>query len=532
MTKFSPYSTSEGIVMKRFCRDCVGIGAGVAGSRVREVFTLTAIWFVSALALLLAAVLTQTAMAGPLPAGMNATPTVTTENADSQLTVSDQTATVSESASTTDSQNADPSSSALTVSQNKNASRLTGNHLETAIAIDPTNPDKLFVASNTEVGSGPGSAALFAAFSTDGGFTWPYVDDTDGTIADGDLVPPLPVACCDPSVAWDEFGNLFLAYVDFAGGPTHVALSTDGGMSFSLIATLGTDTDQPTITTGPGSVWITYAADFPYPIVARGAAVTGWGSVGAFSDEQVMPNSNNCNYGDIAVDPNGQVLVTCQDFNGLSPEGPGHILVSLDPDGLGGNGFNSSTIVITTNVGYRDSIPAQPERPTNAEAGLAWDRSGGPHDGRVYLVYTDELIQENNDTDIFVVYSDDDGATWNFPDPLNPDKPVNDDTTVNSQFLPRIALDQTTGFLAVSWYDCRNDDGGTGPGNRKAGVNNDAQLFASASTDGGITFQPNVQVSTGTSTEDVSQLPGTCCADLDYGDYQGLAYEAGYFYPA
>ena len=36
---------------------------------------------------------------------------------------------------------------------------------------------------------------------------------------------------------------------------------------------------------------------------------------------------------------------------------------------------------------------------------------------------------------------------------------VNDDATTRSQFLPRIALDQATGHVAVIWYDCRNIPG-------------------------------------------------------------------------
>ena len=39
---------------------------------------------------------------------------------------------------------------------------------------------------------------------------------------------------------------------------------------------------------------------------------------------------------------------------------------------------------------------------------------------------------------------------------------VNDDTTTNSQFLPKIALDPTTGKLAVVWYDARADLGAAG----------------------------------------------------------------------
>jgi hypothetical protein len=161
----------------------------------------------------------------------------------------------------------------------------------------------------------------------------------------------------------------------------------------------------------------------------------------------------------------------------------------------------------------------------DAEAGLAYDRSGGPNNGRVYLVYTEETVNESNDTNILVRFSDDDGTTWS--DPVQ----VNDDATTNSQFLPRIALDQTTGNIAVSWHDARNDDGLGGPGDTDGVPNSNAQLFATVSEDGGLTFLPNVQVSTGTSDENGSEPPGPGLADLDYGDYTGLDFFDGKLYP-
>lgn len=173
-----------------------------------------------------------------------------------------------------------------------------------------------------------------------------------------------------------------------------------------------------------------------------------------------------------------------------------------------------------------DFITPQPDRSVDAEAGLAYDRSGGPNNGRVYLVYTEETANENNDTNILVRFSDNDGATWSVPPVL-----VNDDATTRSQFLPRIALDQTTGEIAVSWHDSRNDDGLGGPGDTDGAANSNTQLFATISTDGGFTFLPNVQVSTGTSDEDGSEPPGPGVADLDYGDYTGLAFFDGSFYP-
>ena len=80
-----------------------------------------------------------------------------------------------------------------------------------------------------------------------------------------------------------------------------------------------------------------------------------------------------------------------------------------------------------------------------------WDATGGPFNNRIYLVYTDETVNENNDTDILVRTSTDDGATWSAP------VRVNDDATTRSQFLPYIALDRTTGTVAVGFHDARND---------------------------------------------------------------------------
>ena len=123
---------------------------------------------------------------------------------------------------------------------------------------------------------------------------------------------------------------------------------------------------------------------------------------------------------------------------------------------MGAGGFGPRVTVSATNVGGFDFIPAQSERSIDAEAGLVWDATGGPFNNRIYLVYTDETAHENNDTDILMRTSTDDGATWSAP------VRVNDDATTNSQFLPYVALDPTTGTVGVGFHDCRNDDGVNG----------------------------------------------------------------------
>ena len=167
-------------------------------------------------------------------------------------------------------------------------------------------------------------------------------------------------------------------------------------------------------------------------------------------------------------------------------QGPATIFANVDADGLGAGGFGARITVTTTNVGGFDFIPAQNGRSIDAEAGLVWDATGGPFNNRIYLVYTEETVNENNDTDILVRTSTDDGATWSAP------VRVNDDATTSSQFLPYIALDRLSGTVAVGFHDCRNDNGVPGPGGTNMIPNDDAEYYGTYSTDGGVTWAANL----------------------------------------
>jgi hypothetical protein len=111
-----------------------------------------------------------------------------------------------------------------------------------------------------------------------------------------------------------------------------------------------------------------------------------------------------------------------------SGQGPGTIYVNVDADGLGAGGFGSRITVTTTNVGGFDYIPAQSGRSVDAEPGLVWDSTGGTFNNRVYLVYTEETVAENNDTEIYLRTSTNDGTTWTAP------VRVNDNTVGVSDF--------------------------------------------------------------------------------------------------
>ena len=405
---------------------------------------------------------------------------------------------------------------------NIDVSQRTGNESEEAIAVNPTNPNNIVIFTNIAEGIN----GMFLATSFDGGSTWTRRIVGEGNDVFGDT-------CCDPSLSFDEYGNLFMTYLYNVDNVVPVALSTDGGLSFSVIANIAKPTsslatkgtrserglfrfvDQPTIIAGHGEVWVTFNAGGP--MFATGAPVTGLGQVGAFLPGEVAPGTNNCTYGDIAIGPAGQVMQVCMLTE--SGQGGGTVFVNLDPDGLGPATFGDRIFVTATHVGGFDFIPPQPDRSVDAEAGLAWDRSGGAHNGRVYLVYTKEEKNESDDTNIYVRYSDNNGITWS--DGVR----VNDDNTINSQFMPKISLDQTTGNIAVMWYDSRADLGTGGAGDTDGVANTDAQFWGAFSSNG-TSFTPNFQVSAGTSN---SHISGN---GIDYGDYDGLSFYGGIAHPA
>jgi hypothetical protein len=417
---------------------------------------------------------------------------------------------------------------------NFNASARHGNDAEDAIAVNPTNPANVVVMSTLpDVVSG-----LSEEVSFNGGKTW-----TRQVIGSGDALGDI---CCDEQLAWDRYGNLWMTYLlNFPNNNVFVALSTDGGLSFRKVAEIVPTTptgsrspsdsggkrlhtpannpniygDQPSISAGPNSVWVSYTSVPSKVIQAFGASVSGQGQFGRFSGPETVPTSAGLgDYGDTAVGPNGQVLVTYQDA--INGQGGAHIYTALDPDGLGSRGFDNPRLLAKTNVGGFDYIPAQQHRSVDAEANLAWDRSGGPHTGRVYAIWTQESPNESDNTDIMFQYSDDDGTSW------SPAVKLNDDGTVNSQFNPSIALDQATGDIAVSWYDARNDQGAGGSGDTDGAPNSDVQIWATYSTDGGATFAPNFRVSAGTSNANAAQ------SFFDYGDYTHAAFQSHTFYPA
>lgn len=379
-----------------------------------------------------------------------------------------------------------------------NTSKKTGDDNECAIAKNPANAQQLFIFCNTT------GAGMFAARSIDGGVSWIYPDPSDKTIVDGDPGQGI-AACCDPSLAWDSFGNLFVSYLGNSPLSVDTLLSTDGGATFTQLPTISASgNDQQTVVTaditgGNHVVWVVFNQSDTMKAV--GAAVTGLGAVGPWSAVQTAANpggGDSCSFGDIAIAPSGAVVQVCEFPN--SNEGPANLLVNIDPDGIGGAGFGPAITATSTNVGGFDFIPAQDSRSVDSEAGLAYDRNpASPHFGRLYMVYTEETVNENSNLEVLVRTSDDNGATWSGP------VTVNTDGTTRSQFMPKIATDPVTGNVVICWHDARG-----------SASNSVMEMYCDSATASTFpAFLGNTLVSDGSSTSNG--------VGVEFGDYMGLA---------
>ncbi len=378
-----------------------------------------------------------------------------------------------------------------------NLSQATGNQFEGSVAIDPTDPLRMFVLARDETGN------LLGARSSDGGVTW-----THGRVAtcvcSTDKLPP---AWGNASVTFDSYGNLFVTYLSTTAFTyTDFAMSTDGGATFSHQTALASLTDQPVVAAGHGSVWVIYnRGGVNYAV---GAADTGPGAIGTFSAPEAMTGANSGAFGDLSVGPQGQVVAA---FGPASTTGG--IVLCIDPDGLGPLGFQAAVTVAATTVPGFDFIPAAPNWGIDSEAHLAWDQSGGPHNGRLYLSFLDAPSTDLANTMLYVMHSDDGGVTWSAP------VLVNDDGTNASHFMPGFAVDQTTGAVGATWYDTRGDP-----------TRVTARYFGSVSSDGGDTWSPNVPIAAGRSNATLA-LPPPQIRNTNWGDYTGLAFHGGVMVP-
>jgi hypothetical protein len=366
----------------------------------------------------------------------------------------------------------------------------TGAQSETTIAVDPTNPNHLYGASNDLVDT----ATVYE--STDAGIHWAVSQRFEP----GNF-------CYDPWLTFNKTGDAFFAYecsdqriaykkVGQATWTT-MKLNNAGGFPDRDMVVADNTSTSPFF----GSVYIGYddngSSNAAHLMISRNGFGT-WAQSPKISDGANLTIGVNA-----AVAPNGNVFATWEDFNAKK--------IRMDVSTNGGATWGTDKLVHNYRINtttFFISIPPQPQRGVLPMPMTAVAPAGTPNAGRLYVAYFDSPAGGGSGTDCIVQYSDNNGTTW------SAEKKVNDDNIHAYNFHCAIAVDQT-GRVGVSFYSTRND-----------ATNKRTIQYISFSTDGGNTWDVDTRVASSPSDESGNGDPN------DYGDYQGLsASQTGIFHP-
>jgi hypothetical protein len=150
--------------------------------------------------------------------------------------------------------------------------------------------------------------------------------------------------------------------------------------------------------------------------------------------------------------------------------------------------------------GWSFDIPGLEE--TNGMPTLLIDKSSDRYAGSLYLIWADQRNGED-DTDIWF------SRSLNYGDSWTPAMKINDDEKGSHQFMPAVAIDQTTGNLYIVYYD------------RRAYDDDRTDVYLAYSKDHGNTFS-NVKI---------SEAPFKTGTAPSLGDYIGIDASNGIVVP-
>jgi hypothetical protein len=359
--------------------------------------------------------------------------------------------------------------------------------VDAPIAANPLNPKQLLVGSYDSNCGYVGYAGFHS--SLDGGSTWnlqcmPIINDPQG-----EYVPGF-----EPMVGFDSNGVAYIgdeyAVSEEGTGLVAIQKSSDGRIWSDPEIALGPSDEHVffynslAVDASPGSPYVNSlyvsAVVLNEPYQNKNQVVVSHSSDGGETWHQVpvapaqnYPESDLCTATTVGYD--GTVYVSWMYCN----TGPyqcdndiGHMVFSKSSDG--GNTW-SAPALMTSVVLNHESIPNTNTGAPNYPA-IAVDNSNGPYSGNLYVVmynWTGTYLR------VQVIRSTDGGNTWSKPVPVAPPSETHD------QFFPWISV-SPTGLVGVSWLDRRNDP-----------ANIDYQAFATISADGGLSFRPDVQLTTG-----------------------------------
>jgi len=329
---------------------------------------------------------------------------------------------------------------------------------EPYLSINPNNSQNMVVAWMGYVPFNYISIKTRVSFN--GGLSW------SNTVNIPHEYTALGVSGADPSLEFDNSGNVFLCYIDYSvpidSGSVYVSKSTDGGLSWgSPVEVINAHAD-----TGK------YPIDRPWIAIDR----SGGGNDGNIYITTMPPNV----FGPLAppyhpyfirstdggtsfdqwrhIDTTnwlaGSIIPQPTPFSTMSGNGVFHCVYpswvmsqNLNPQFIfassdnAGNSFSYNSIVLPFNIIFGNSID------TLAKKGYPLIANPADTNHLVFL----NLIVPHGDADVYMWESFDGGVTW--ADSVR----INDDPIGNNRMQDLIWADfDTDGDLVVSWRDRRN----------------------------------------------------------------------------
>jgi uncharacterized repeat protein (TIGR01451 family) len=408
---------------------------------------------------------------------------------------------------------------------------------ENSISIDPNNPQHIIAHSNTffkdtnpqcqsptgGTANTYGTMALFG--SSDGGQTWTYNCAPWPASVTGGVTSATFWFGSDPALAWDNQGRAYATYMlisqsaSASGASIVTARSSDNGASWQNLGTvtsgitsttIGNDKEMMAIdnTSGqafshPGRIFVIWDAANAEKIAYSDNGST-WTTVNFASNTGAIG-------GNVVVGADGTVYAIWNRYNVET------IVFSKSTDG--GATWTAPAVIATLalqSFGANNLPPAQDTRGVNGFGAIDIDRNpNSPFFNTLYISFPDFPAGTTTGADIntYVIRSTNGGTSWGTR------VKVNDDNFGATQFFPWLAVDQSDGTVNVSWIDSRID-----PLNRKT------QAVYARSSDGGVSFEPNILVSDGGSAfrnnvnyADENTTDNTAYNGNQYGDYTGIA---------
>jgi Divergent InlB B-repeat domain len=430
-----------------------------------------------------------------------------------------------------------------------------GDESETFVTVVPGNRNRFLVGAN-------GGGGFNAWITNDGGQTFTKVPLPASIDAPGEPGPESGDLCCDPTSAADAAGNIWyggLSFENGAGNPSRIVvnriaadLTTFQAQTVGLPARTDGIQDKPMMTIDNSPASPTYGRLY----VAWNEPAANGGINIVLSTCESRPDPARCDnadnwtapfgvtpgvggsyiYADVAVGPNGAAYVTWWDYSANNAI-RGDVCVPPTNCATAAGWGTPQTIANLDATGGRPipfacPILAQPGGRSSPSPQVDVDRSGGAHNGRVYVTWsdlTDSDATRCSDTlppatthrrwDAFVA------SAVNALPGSGPSSTVGTrlltevEDGAGDDWFPWLAVDQMTGQAWADFYSTRHD-----------ASRRETHFYARSVTPNGARHEIGDLFRVSSQPSNHSTTTPCCQFQNEYGDYTGIDATQGMVY--